>query len=75
MPYAEGKIRSVILGGWAKLDENHKLEVRLQNKTGEDLGIDVKLSRNIFEGQGEAFIRALKSQKEMSIVAGIGFRW
>jgi hypothetical protein len=75
MPCAEGKIRSVILGGWAKLDKNHKLEVRLKNKKGEDLGIDVKLSRNIFEGQGEAFIRALKSQKEMSIVAGIGFRW
>jgi hypothetical protein len=75
MPCAEGKIRSVILGGWAKLDKNHKLEIRLQNKTGEDLGIDVKLSRNIMEGQGEAFIRALKSQKEVSIVAGIGFRW
>jgi len=75
MPCAEGNIRSVILGGWAKLDENHKLEIRLQNETGEDLGIDVKLSRNIFEGQGEAFIRALKSQKEVSIVAGIGFRW
>jgi len=75
MPYEEGKIRSVILGGWAKLDENHKLEVRLQNKTGEDLGIDIKLSRRILDGQGEAFIRALKSQKEVSIVAGIGFRW
>ena len=75
MPCAEGKIRSVILGGWAKLDKNHTLEIRLQNKTGEDLGIDVKLSRNILNGQGEAFIRALKSQKEMSIVAGIGFRW
>ena len=75
MPCSEGKIRSVILGGWAKLDENHKLEIRLQNKTGEDLGIDVKLSRNIFEGQGEAFIRALRSQKEVTIVAGIGFRW
>ncbi len=75
MPCAEGKIRSVIFSGWVKLDKNHKLEARLQNKTGEDLGIDVKLSRNIFEGQGEAFIRALKSQKEVSIAAGIGFRW
>lgn len=75
MPYAEGKIRSVILGGWGKLDKNYKLELRLQNKIGEDLGIDVKLSRNILEGQGEAFIRALRSQKEVFIVAGVGFRW
>ena len=75
MPCKEGKVHSVILGGWAKLDKNHKLELRLQNKTGEDLGIDVKLSRNILDGQGEAFIRALRSQKEVSIIAGVGFRW
>ena len=75
MPYEEGKVRSVILGGWGRLDKNHKLEIRLQNKIGEDLGIDVKLSRRILEGQGEAFIRALRSQKEVSIVTGVGFRW
>ena len=75
MPYAEGKINTVILGAWGKLDKNLNLEIRLENKIGEDLGIDVKLSRRILEGQGEAFIRALKSQKEVSIVAGVGFRW
>ncbi len=75
MPYEDGQVRSIILGGWGKLDKNHKLEVRLENKRGEDLGIDVKLSRRILEGQGEAFIRALRSQREVSIVAGVGFRW
>ncbi len=75
MPGVEGNIRSVILGGWAKLDKNLNLEIRLENRAGEDLGIDVKLSRRIFEDQGEAFIRALRSQKEVSITAGVGFRW
>jgi hypothetical protein len=75
MPYADGKVHSVILGGWGKLDKNHRLELRLENKTGEDLGIDVKLSRRILEGQGEAFIRMLRSQREVSIVAGVGFKW
>ncbi len=75
MPCAEGKINSVIFGAWGKLDKNLNLEIRLENKIGEDLGIDVKLSRRILEGQGEAFIRALRSQKEVSIVAGVGFRW
>ncbi|MCK9615633.1 MAG: hypothetical protein M0R48_09025 [Candidatus Omnitrophica bacterium] len=75
MPCAEGQIRSIVLGGWAKMDKNSRLEVRLENKLGEDLGIDVKLSRNILEGQGEAFIQALGSRKEVSIVAGLGFRW
>ena len=75
MPYAEGKINTVIFGAWGKLDKNLNLEIRLENRVGEDLGIDVKLSRRILEGQGEAFIRALKSQKEVAIIAGIGFRW
>jgi len=75
MPYAEGKIQSIVLGGWGKFNKDYRLDLRLQTKAGEDLGIDVKLSRRILEGQGEAFIRALRSQKEVSIVAGIGFRW
>ena len=75
MPFEEGKINRVIFGAWGKLDKNLNLEMRLENKIGEDLGIDVKLSRRILEGQGEAFIRALRSQKEVSIVAGVGFRW
>jgi len=75
MPYAEGKIQSIVFGGWGKLNKDYRLDLRLQNKAGEDLGIDVKLSRRILEGQGEAFIRALRSQREVSIVAGVGFRW
>ena len=75
MPYEEGEIRSVTFGGWGKLGSNYNLEIRLENKLGEDLGINVKLSRRILKSQGEAFIRALNSQEEVSIVAGAGFRW
>ena len=75
MPCEEGKVNRVILGAWGKLDKNFTLEMRLENRVGEDLGIDIKLSREILEGQGEAFIRALSSQKEVYIAAGIGFRW
>ncbi|MDP1853449.1 MAG: hypothetical protein Q8L26_04540 [Candidatus Omnitrophota bacterium] len=75
MPSADGKINSIVLGAWGKLDKNYNLEIRLENKRGEDLGVDVKLSRKILQGQGEAFIRTLSSRKEVSIVAGVGFRW
>jgi len=75
MPYEEGKINGVIFGAWGKPDKDLNLEIRLKNRVGEDLGIDVKLSKKNFKGQGEAFIRALKSGKEVSIVAGVGFRW
>jgi hypothetical protein len=50
MPCAEGKVQSIVLGGWGKLNKDYRLDLRLQNKTGEDLGIDVKLSRKILEG-------------------------
>ena len=75
MPYAEGKIQSIVFGGWGKLDKDYRLDLRLQNKTGEDSGIDIKLSRSILEAQGEAFIRLLRAKEEVSIVAGVGFRW
>ncbi|MDD4955834.1 MAG: hypothetical protein PHP17_07360 [Candidatus Omnitrophica bacterium] len=75
MPCEEGKVNRLIFGARGKLDKNLNIEMRLENKSGEDLGIDVKLSRSILEGKGEAFIRALKSRKEVSIAAGIGFRW
>ncbi|MDI6758947.1 MAG: hypothetical protein QMD94_04685 [Candidatus Omnitrophota bacterium] len=75
MPSVKGKVNRIVFGGWFKIDKNLILEARLESRTREDLGIDVKLSRKIFENQGEAFIQALKSQKEVFISAGIGFRW
>jgi len=75
MPYAEGRLHSIVLGGSGRLNKNYTLEVRLENKIGQDLGIDLKLSRDILQGQGEAFIQALGSRKEVSLAAGLGFRW
>ena len=75
LPYEKGKLHSIIFGASVKLGKNYDLEFKLKNQLGQDLGIDIKLSRNIFDNQGEAFIRALRSRKEVSIVAGVGFRW
>ena len=75
MPCGEGEKQKVILGAWCKLKKNLNLEMRLQNGDGEDLGVTVTLSRQIVKGQGEAFIRALRSQKEMAIAVGAGVRW
>jgi hypothetical protein len=72
MPYEEGKLKKVVFGASGRLDKNLNLEMRLESSLGEDLGIDIKLSKSILRGQGEAFIRALRSQKEIFISAGIG---
>jgi len=75
MPYEEGKLQSIVFGATAKLDKNHNIGFKLKNRLGQDLGMDVKLSRRILKGEGEAFIRALSLGKEASIVAGAGIRW
>ena len=74
MPY-EGKIRSLIFSATCKLKGDYTLELKLKNHLRQDLGIDVKLSRNILKGMGEAYLQALKEGREISLAAGIGFRW
>jgi hypothetical protein len=40
-----------------------------------DIVSSVELSRNILKGDGEAFIRLLKSKGEAAIYAGSVWRW
>ncbi len=75
VPYEKGKIRRIVFGATGKLDKDYYLDFKLKNKSGKDLGIEIKLSRKILKDQGEAFIQALTASKELSLVAGMGFRW
>ncbi len=61
---------SECLNYWPKYINGKSLQcLELGAKSG---GLSLWLSMN---GQGQAFIRSLRSQKEVSIVAGVGFRW
>lgn len=75
MPYAEGKVHRIVFGATGKLDRGYNLDLRLKNARHQDLGIDVKLSKTILKDQGQAFLEALKENKEISLVAGFGLRW
>jgi len=75
MPYEKGKVENLIFGASCRLDEDHNLAFKLKNKAGKDLGIEIKLSGKILKDQGEVFLRALTSRKEVSFTAGVGFRW
>ncbi len=75
MPYEEGKIRSIVFGTTCRLGKGTNLEFRLRNNLHKDLGIDLRLSKTIFKGSGEAFLKALKDEKEISCFAGAGMRW
>lgn len=75
IPYEGGKVRNIVFGAVIKLCQGTDVELRLKNDSGRYLEISGKLSRKIFDGQGEAFCETLLSGAEISAAAGIGFRW
>ena len=74
-PYEGKKIKSFSFGADFKLTQKDTVELKLKNNKGQGLDASLKLSRNILKGAGEAFIKALKEGKEVSLSAGAGFRW
>ncbi|MDD4981054.1 MAG: hypothetical protein PHC54_07370 [Candidatus Omnitrophica bacterium] len=75
MPCEEGRLRSIVFEAACSLGSGYNLNLRLKNPRHEDLGINLKLSKTLFKNQGEAFLEALKEGKEISLLAGAGFRW
>jgi hypothetical protein len=75
MPYEQGAIKAIVFGATCQLGKNNMLDFKLKDTLGKDLGINIKLSHKILKDQGEAFIQAIKENKEISLLAGIGFRW
>lgn len=72
----EGKrIDTIIFGAKAKLTKSDAISFKLINKDKRDTGIEIELSREILKGDGQAFLRLLKSQKEAAIYAGAAWRW
>lgn len=75
IPYEGGEIQGIAFGATCRLSEKDTLEFKLKNRHGEDLNTNVRLSRKILKDQGEAFMEAAREGKEVSLLAGIGFRW
>lgn len=72
---ARGKVQAIIFGADAKLVKRDKVEFRLKNRLGQDLGLKLKLSRKLLKGDGQAFLKLLRSKKEASIYVGSAWRW
>ena len=73
--YGEKKLRAMVFGAKAGLTGKNTISFRLRNDVNKDINASLRLSRKILKGEGEAFCRALKSRREASIVAGVGWRW
>jgi hypothetical protein len=75
MPYEEGKIRSIVFGANCRIANGTNLELRLRNDLHKELGINLKLSKSILNGCGDAFLQALKEGQEVTVKTGLGFKW
>lgn len=73
--YENKKIHAITFGAKARLTTNDTISFKLKNELDKDIGAELKLSHKILTGDGEGFIRLLKSKKESAVLIGAGFRW
>lgn len=73
--YENKKLNTILFGARARLTDRDTVSFKLTNDVGKDTGIEIKLSHEILKGDGQAFLRLLKSQKEAAIYAGAAWRW
>jgi hypothetical protein len=75
VPFKDKRPQRIAFGATCSLGPNNTLEVRFKRGRQMSADINLKLSRKILKGSGEAFISALKGGREVSLAAGVGFRW
>jgi len=72
--YQDGK-RTLDFGGTYALGNGRGVTVNLKNEEGKPLGVQLILTKDLFDGNGAAFIRLEKSLAEKRIEAGMKFAW
>ena len=74
--YENKKLHAIVFGAEARLTSRDTISFRLKNDIGnKNIGATLKLSHRILKGDGQAFLRLLKSKREFAIYAGAGWRW
>jgi hypothetical protein len=74
--YENKKVKEMAFGAYASLTDRDTVSFDLRNDTGDrDIGIKLELSHKIFKGDGEAFLRLLRSNRESAAYAGAAWRW
>jgi hypothetical protein len=73
--YENKKMHAIVFGAEAELVTRDKISFRLRNELNKKIGGELKISPALLKGDGEAFLRFLKSKPESAIFFGVGFRW
>jgi len=74
--YKDKKAHAIIFGAEARLTGKDTISFKLKNDIeNKDIGVVLKLSHKISKGDGEAFLRFLRSKQESVIYAGMAGKW
>ena len=73
--YENKKLHAIAFGAKAELTPKDELSFKIRNERNKEIGGELQLSHKILKGDGEAFLRFLKSKEETAVIVGAGFRW
>ncbi|MCK4463290.1 MAG: hypothetical protein KAU58_03160 [Candidatus Omnitrophica bacterium] len=74
--YGNRKIQKIVFGAEVKITNRDTILFKLKNNVdNEDIGIKLELGHKILKGDGQAFIRLLKSKRESVVLIGAGLKW
>ncbi|MBF0494351.1 MAG: hypothetical protein HQL28_04390 [Candidatus Omnitrophica bacterium] len=74
--YGNERTGAIVFGADAKLTDNDTVSFALKNYAeNRDMGVELELSHDILEGDGQLFLRVLASKREQAIYAGAAWRW
>ncbi len=75
MKYQNAISRKITFGGDFNFDDRNNIKVDLTTQNGKRVGIELVLTRQFLNTEGEAFVSFFKSQNESGIMAGYNFKW
>ena len=75
VPYPGRALRSLSFGADYSVDSRQNVTARLTTREGKPLGLEVIFTRQIFKGDGEGFLRLVRSSEESAVQGGFRFRW
>ncbi len=73
--YNSRRVHTIAFGAEARLTGRDTVSFKLKNELNRQIGAELKLSHRILKGNGQAFLRLLKSGRESAILAGAGWGW
>ncbi len=74
--YQDNRKRATVFGADARITDRDTVSFRLKNGVdNKEMGVDLELSHEILKGDGETFLRLLKTNRESAIYAGAAWGW